>query len=507
MSSNHELALRLTRFGNFGTIKLTFVCINALVLACLVPLFVYHREQPMIKYRSWTLGIVGVVVMLVKNTLNMARSFDHFMTYEQVRITIVIEYLAVACVIPMYISLYLRNYFLLQLPVVQAQLLDQSSMVDPEKYKAISKRLTRMRVLSSEFGAWLFYVPHAIVLMIIIVMLSLKTDFDAILLEKPNLLDLARSILYVSEFTISTIWLLYYLPRAPRDNFFIRHQLYIYQWSANIVILEQFSAQLVKTKPGVAVFDEIFISASAVFNTCVSIGLPLCFIYCGGFRYRLKISVGSITRLSTVKSSGSQQSSLNGADGLTPLRSNEQSVPQRGMTTSASGSELSGQAGGVVGVPGLHRSPTANSGFARKTPMAMALDVVLRDEKLKAAFAKYLAREFAMESLLFIEAVHHYKIAQASGAHGQQEIVDMCNKIVEEFIDPNAMNEINLPKIVRDKTLREIEAVSDGTAEDHRARHVFDDATGHIEAMLAINHIRKFQASPLYKAAAGTDES
>ncbi|EGF83946.1 expressed protein, partial [Batrachochytrium dendrobatidis JAM81] len=64
-----------------------------------------------------------------------------------------------------YGPIYLRHYYLLRLPVLQTQLFNYETMVDPEKYKKLSRSLVRTKFLSSEAGAWMFFAINFIPLM------------------------------------------------------------------------------------------------------------------------------------------------------------------------------------------------------------------------------------------------------------------------------------------------------------------------------------------------------
>ncbi|KAI8925020.1 hypothetical protein BC831DRAFT_462963 [Entophlyctis helioformis] len=482
MTSNHELALQLTRFGQFGPLKLSFAIAQVAVLLVCAPIIIAHRDHPVIKFRSWSVNITMVVLLCISSFAISIPSFDYAVPYNHARMWYMAQSIASCCILPGFIATYLRHYFLLHLPVVQAQLLDHQTMVDPDKYKSLSMQLTRIRLLSSERGAWLFYLPHAAIVASLAIWLSLATDIDAAFLGKQNLLDTGKSGIYVLEVLIATVGLFYYLPKAPKDNLYIKHQLYTLQLLTDATVL-QAAAALVFKGDAAVLTNQILTASISLCLTIVDLVVPVLLLYFG-HSYEI-----NLTKSKSQAGAGWSVSSKGEADG---------STASNGSINSLSSPALSTKSGVLMNPDPKTPKLGGGSGGGGNLTIPRILD----DETLKAAFAKYLAREFSMESLLFIEAVRHYRsLLQKNAKFTAKDVSDMCAKIVQEFMEPNSINEVNLPKIVTDKTLREIEAVSEGISELHAARHLFDHAADHIANMLAVNHIRKFQASQIYKEA------
>ena len=118
------------------------------------------------------------------------------------------------------------------------------------------------------------------------------------------------------------------------------------------------------------------------------------------------------------------------------------------------------------------------------------LKLILIDPESKTEFARFLAREHALESLLFLEAIKRYK-EEFEANISSVEITHLCSKMVKEFMTAGAINEVNLPRIVVNKILNQIEMfLNDNSCED--AQFAFDDAEKHISEMLVVNYVRKF---------------
>ena len=192
----------------------------------------------------------------------------------------------------------------------------------------------------------------------------------------------------------------------------------------------------------------------------------------------------------------------------------------------------------------LAQSPTPlDAKKRRKSQKVMLLDSqptitvqeIFWNRDLKKAFSKFLAAEFAMESFLFVEAIGRFRDLTEEKHVTHHIIVEGLEKIVNEFLKPSSVNEVNLPgpiirKIqsniekVRDQSILEddlieqfdqimiglktnspitpspLSAVSSGKKKDfsEEARDIFDEALKHILEMLSSNYLRKFQNSTLY---------
>ncbi|KAL2917017.1 hypothetical protein HK105_203449 [Polyrhizophydium stewartii] len=144
-------------------------------------------------------------------------------------------------------------------------------------------------------------------------------------------------------------------------------------------------------------------------------------------------------------------------------------------------------------------------------PKQLTIVDILESRHLRDAFAKLLAREFAVEGLLFLQTVLQYKrqFQQLSIRPSDTQIAASAASVFRYFLDPNAANEVLLPKKIVDKATIVFETqVQHGCGLDlDVAAKLFDEAAAHVARMLAANHLSKFVLSSAYKDAAAAEEA
>ncbi|KAL2917018.1 hypothetical protein HK105_203450 [Polyrhizophydium stewartii] len=144
-------------------------------------------------------------------------------------------------------------------------------------------------------------------------------------------------------------------------------------------------------------------------------------------------------------------------------------------------------------------------------PKQLTIADILESRHLRDAFAKLLAREFAVEGLLFVQTVLQYKrqFQQLSIRPSDTQIAASAASVFRYFLDPNAANEVLLPKKIVDKATIVFETqVQHGCGVDlDVAAKLFDEAAAHVARMLAANHLSKFVLSSAYKDAAAAEEA
>jgi hypothetical protein len=96
------------------------------------------------------------------------------------------------------------------------------------------------------------------------------------------------------------------------------------------------------------------------------------------------------------------------------------------------------------------------------------------------AFADFLEKEYALENLLFIQAVHSFKVS--FGSKTMQTIAKMRVTIINEFINDGSVNEVNIPGSVRAAILHSVQL----------SPQIFDDASSIVEVMLCQSSMRRF---------------
>ena len=116
---------------------------------------------------------------------------------------------------------------------------------------------------------------------------------------------------------------------------------------------------------------------------------------------------------------------------------------------------------------------------------------ILANEQLRGEFIELLAREFALESLMFIEAVATYRREWTTDL-SKDEVLKRCDEIKSVFLLPNSPNEVNVPIKIIKSCLDAIEALRNGNSLVSGSKHIFDNAANEIALMLAVNYVHRF---------------
>ncbi|EGF83114.1 hypothetical protein BATDEDRAFT_21509 [Batrachochytrium dendrobatidis JAM81] len=141
---------------------------------------------------------------------------------------------------------------------------------------------------------------------------------------------------------------------------------------------------------------------------------------------------------------------------------------------------------------------------------------ILNSMTLYDAFGLYLSREFSLENLLFLKTVELYKLRVSTNpAHVSFTL--LTQPIHNEFVCPNSINQVNLPKSIVSRIECKLRALKDEEALEairktnavnpmaiqmkseiiELASSIFDEAAEHIEHML-IHHLRRFKSSEFF---------
>ncbi|KAJ8331290.1 hypothetical protein O5D80_000224 [Batrachochytrium dendrobatidis] len=476
----YQMAKELTHTRSNGTLKLTLSSIEIVMVIICIPLFLRERNQPMIKYRSWTINILACMSATICNIADACMSMDQWVPYDYFPLIIYIR--TITYIIPMccFMPTYLRHYFLLQLPILQTKLLDYETVVSPEKYRELSKALKRTRLLSNERAAWIFFAIIFSVTMCIGLWVLHKANFDSIALSLTNDVDTFISFMSLFHVIVASVFLLSYGPRSPKENFQIMNQFYTVTALTTASLL--FSVSLVfNLNPTASYVCHTLGTVLPAAAVIVDLAIPLQFLITNK-RYKLELTRNSRSKSSLWLKQASN--STRSAD------SSQVDTIERVSTYSYNNDSPA-------------TSPTAmipHTAIKQRKNMSYTIARIIADPTLHDAFCKYLAMEFSMESLLFIEAVKIYK-EKVKESPITETVMKLSIKIAAEFIIPNSVNEVNLPKKIVLKLNTELAAALEGEFDMKKASAVYDDAAEHIEQMLALNHLRKFQTTSLFKNA------
>ncbi|KAH9277200.1 hypothetical protein BASA83_000062 [Batrachochytrium salamandrivorans] len=154
-----ELARQLTRFRDHGGLKMFMAVFLSIMIIICAPLFVRERRHPMVKHRSWTVNLLACIGATLSILTDGCLSMDNWVKFDKLPVVFYFRAVGVIMAVCAFIPTYVRHYFLLQRPILQTKLLDYETMVDPDKYKALSRRLIRIKFLSSETFA-LGFLSH-----------------------------------------------------------------------------------------------------------------------------------------------------------------------------------------------------------------------------------------------------------------------------------------------------------------------------------------------------------
>ena len=120
---------------------------------------------------------------------------------------------------------------------------------------------------------------------------------------------------------------------------------------------------------------------------------------------------------------------------------------------------------------------------------------ILADESLRKEFLQFLSKEFALESLAFIEAVVQYRKSFDTTTLDMNQVTASANQIFRDFLNPSAVNEVNVPVKVVKEVRAAVKSLANGTLSVTDAEHMFDAPANEISVMLSTNYLVKFKKS------------
>ncbi|KAI8925024.1 hypothetical protein BC831DRAFT_462968 [Entophlyctis helioformis] len=532
----HQQALGLIRYAEQATLKLTISSIETLALFVCIPLYIIHRHQPVIKFRTWSITVFATACLIGSHWLDAIMGIDNAVPYERLQSVLFARSILNAFTISFPHAVFLRHYFLLQLPIIQAELLDPSTITDAVRYTTVRRKLKRAKFLASWKAAWLMYLPHAILLGFVFGGMVRRMNIDLFIVGKAATFTIIRASIYIFEVASSTIILVFLLPKgSPEDNFHIKSQYYAMSTCTVLfLVMSAIVTGLFPTNTTArsidGVWGSITMGCTVLLSLCVGPALVL-----SGVTYKVGISnngsgssqsgsfdgvakkEGDMTFNQQLSASVLSADSINAAS--TPMSPTSPGVTLLGgksALTSVSSAitppmpkSHNTAAAGIASTgapPGSSGAGTGGSSGGSTCPITgpkpLTIKRILKDPAKRDVFAKYLAREFAMESLLFVEAVKRYRELFNGQIGNDAEIRSTAKSILSEFIEPNADNEVKLPKRITDKMTIVCESqieMSDTVPRD-TAKHVFDAAMEYVLQMMSANHLKKFEASTCFRA-------
>ncbi|KAH9277203.1 hypothetical protein BASA83_000065 [Batrachochytrium salamandrivorans] len=448
-----------------------------MIVVC-TPLFIIERQQPMVKYRSWTINILACIAATVRMFTEAWMCMDGWVIKSMVPTALFIRTICYMLPVCCFLPTYLRHYYLLRLPVIQTELLNQNRYTQDGNHRRLCPLLQRTKFMSSEIGSWVFLAINLIPSLILTVHALLLTDMSDLWLGLPNPTQRFLAILSTVQLTVAQGFLLWYGPRSPKENFHIMIQFYIV-------------TAITLANAGVSAI-ELFSSNSLIKFVCRELGIILTFL---AIVVNLAIPLQFLVTKKRYRTDWSNST-------FTTLNKREKRVVSSKSMQQISYPDISSSVVTNINASmGQVRSGNMSSPVSPSTCLVnYSIQRIMADAELRVAFCQFLSREFSIESLLFIETVKMYK-AQISQAPTKENISALSEMIHEEFIAPNSVNEIILPKKIVTKINGELYVVIECSLNIEQAISIYDDAAEYIEQMLVLNHMPKFLASSIFRSA------
>ncbi|KAJ3261378.1 hypothetical protein HK103_005986 [Boothiomyces macroporosus] len=131
---------------------------------------------------------------------------------------------------------------------------------------------------------------------------------------------------------------------------------------------------------------------------------------------------------------------------------------------------------------------------SKRSDLRELLNKILATPALLELFSDFLAREYCVETLIFIQAIEQYRKIARMGNIGLLKV--QRNRIVEEFLMANAINEMNLPFKMKVDICKKVQELS---TSDKLHIDLFDTLDSHIKDSLIDNKIARFANSEAFQ--------
>ncbi|KAJ3348228.1 hypothetical protein HDU91_006605 [Kappamyces sp. JEL0680] len=431
MISTISTALRLTAFAW-----------NCVVMCICLPFLIYYRKLAPIYLRSWTIKLAGSMFVLAALLLQSVQVSFSFLPSTQFYLLFsyaMLWTLSVASLLPVLI----RHYFLLQAAMIQTRMMEGDVAIE-------RSLLQRTKRWTSEKSAWLVYFAWSFVPVVSLVVVFALTSQN---LDTISFFVAFNAQLFVIAL-VTISFAFWYLARSPADNFGIKYQ---FMSSVGLVFLSTIFigiVLIVKDQSKFALVTTVIVP-TAVMLTDLVWPLVVCYRITRDNANRQSIIV-----LSSISSKTQSMSPVEHLDDYvlssvleenkTPMR-----IPQRKTST--------------VIRDMVYSAPQEDS----------EIDKILADPTLTLLFAMFLAREYSLENLLFLQAVS--KLFMIPPEQSVQYITSR-SILINEFIVQGSANQVNLPG----------QLVTTIVTEDPTSREGMSQADRHIRSLLKANCLSRF---------------
>eukprot|EP00842_Homolaphlyctis_polyrhiza_P003179 jgi/Hompol1/3862/HPOL_006793-RA len=183
-----------------------------------------------------------------------------------------------------------------------------------------------------------------------------------------------------------------------------------------------------------------------------------------------------------------------GLTGTSTTSGNVQSPPQATTLAPRSLAQASTTSPRAAKSP-MSKSPKGDTRNNLKRTATLTISKIRNDPILLSQFRTHLKKSYALEGLVFLEAVDNYRanMIKTLKTTTLQIIKRVTTEITNEFLLETSTQEINIPKKYRVQVQNNIEDVLGGVAGKDRAPFVFDVAEEQVELMMTNDHLVKFE--------------
>jgi ABC-type multidrug transport system fused ATPase/permease subunit len=401
---------------------LFFVCaaMDLVIYMVCTPFFIIYRNEVPIKYRCPGIKILAATSAIISIAVRICHDF--WFSWEGFKAIERIGWnVAAASLLPVFI----RHYHLLR----KSKLLQEGKLVTFSYYATVR-------------GAWFVYLICASVPICTLIIIAFVVPPDQVL----NRIGDATSILMLAQCVIAGLFLAWYIFGAKRDSLHIKTQFITFMVFATLYA----GVALLVTLFGIGEIEKILL-AIIVPTILLVIDFALPVIVSIRLQRMNKQTVHSIE-------------DTNKTEGETVVRKTTvDSLARKALSRSNISSKASDVDDQTV------------------EPIEDLLDQILLSEKLSASFSRFLAREYCLEYLMFLQAVESYRY----NFYDESTVLlrQMKEQIIEEYLLPNAVNEIDVPARVQEKYWMNTPLQAD----------LFLEVEAYVKQYLIEHHVSRFQ--------------
>ncbi|KAI8923726.1 hypothetical protein BC831DRAFT_23900 [Entophlyctis helioformis] len=479
LSSSLSPSLSLpTAYSREINLKVAVLCIELILYVVLVPLFVARRRHPVIKFRTWSLDLYVVTLLVLYKSVDTSLAFWQASDKRHLRTALTMDNLLSFLIFPVYHAIFIRHYILLQIETIRHKMVVKPVAPESRRHDRRKRRLAWYRMFDSHAAAWAMYSVHAILLAALCLWYGSSMNVDDELMGRPTPFSGIRATILLIEPASATIFLFWNLSsKAIDDHYGIKNQFFILIGLTNAIVF---------TATCATVFPES--KATVMANDWASAVLPLMIILVHLLWPLHRSMSWKVASRSQSSDSGSgksrqqqqrQQRQQQSIDVPSPSPSassldrdlsqdhvvvdymsekpayEDDSDDQSDATSMSASSMVSSMGTDITGMvyTGQCGSAAAAGIRGKRIGRMEYLDYILSQPALRFAFAHFVQRDLCSNELLFVMAIQRFKAAAAKSereraGEADNKVQAMANEIAFDFCRPGAPNDVGLPRLV-----------------------------------------------------------